>query len=343
MRQKIVPPRCVILSRTDKIGDVVLTLPMAGVIKKMWPQTKIIFLGQPYTLPVIECSVHVDHVWTWDNVAKLTNAEARALCEKHEVDAIVHVFPKREIADWAKRVGIPLRIGTRNRIFHWLSCNHLVGVSRRHSNRHEAELNLALLHKITGNQFPEKEKLQEYYGLSPKCELRSEFAALLDDQRVNLILHPKSKGSAREWPLKKWRDLALGLPSQQYKIFISGGPDEAAELLQAFPKNMAEHIVNIAGTMPLNQFVSFIAAADGLVAASTGPLHIAAAFGRHTLGLYPPIRPMHGGRWGPLGLRANFVSVEKNCEACRHNGSCACMENIEVNAVREKLEKFSHL
>jgi heptosyltransferase-3 len=50
----------IIISRTDSIGDVVLTLPMAGIIKQFLPQSNIIFLGRNYTKDVIALSEHVD-------------------------------------------------------------------------------------------------------------------------------------------------------------------------------------------------------------------------------------------------------------------------------------------
>jgi heptosyltransferase-3 len=328
-------PRTIIISRTDKIGDVVLTLPMAGVLKKMWPGVRIIFLGQAYTKPIVECSKHVDEFWDWREIRAWDKSTASKMCAEKNVDAIVHVFPQREIAAWAKQVGIPIRIGTRNRFYHWLQCNKLVNVSRRNSAEHEASLNLALVKGVFDLPVVNQNSLFEYYGLSPKHALENRHATLLDKERVNVILHPKSKGSAREWPLHKWKALAESLPPEKFKIFVSGGPEEALELISVFPQEAHCAVVNIAGTMSLEQFVSFVGASDGLVAASTGPLHIASSLGRHALGLYPPIKPMHGGRWGPLGARARFLSVEKNCEACRHSGTCACMEAIPVDDVRK--------
>jgi len=89
--------------------------------------------------------------------------------------------------------------------------------------------------------------------------------------------------------------------------------------------------------MSLPEFITFIGKADGLVAASTGPLHLAAALGRIAIGIYPPIRPMHPGRWAPIGQNASFLVVEKDCSDCRKNMNCLCMKAIEASAVRDKL------
>jgi len=61
-------PGRIIISRTDSIGDVVLTLPMAGALKEINPGCKIIFLGRDYTRDVVSLSKHVDEFASWDDV-----------------------------------------------------------------------------------------------------------------------------------------------------------------------------------------------------------------------------------------------------------------------------------
>jgi len=50
------------ISRTDSIGDVVLTLPAPVWLKKKFPAIKIIFFGSTYTKPVIECLLDIEKV-----------------------------------------------------------------------------------------------------------------------------------------------------------------------------------------------------------------------------------------------------------------------------------------
>ena len=48
----------IILSRTDAIGDVILTLPVAAYLEQVFPETQIIFLGKDYTKDIIENVSH---------------------------------------------------------------------------------------------------------------------------------------------------------------------------------------------------------------------------------------------------------------------------------------------
>lgn len=324
-----------IISRTDAIGDVVLTLPVAGVLKSLYPRTPVFFLGRSYTEEVVRASVHVDRFLNWDEWKTLPAAEAAGALAATGADTIIHVFPNASIARLARQAGLSERIGTTNRLCHWLTCNHLVRLSRRHSPLHEAQLNLQLLKPLGANEEYTPEEIGRYYGLTRFQPLPPEIAGLPDPDKFNLVLHPKSRGSAREWGLDNFRELIGQLPRDQFKIFITGTAEEG-QLLQPLLREFS-FLTDLTGRLSLGELMSFLSRADGLVAASTGPLHLAAAVGIDALGIYPPIRPMHPGRWAPIGPRAKVFVKEGDCEACRKTGDCACMRGIRPGLLKDYL------
>ena len=89
----------------------------------------------------------------------------------------------------------------------------------------------------------------------------------------------------------------------------------------------------------LPHLAAVLARADVMVGNDTGPLHLAAALGRHALGLYPPIRPMHPGRWAPLGPHADFMVFDKpDCQDCRAKpAACTCIRAIQPAAVAARV------
>lgn len=297
----------VIISRTDSIGDVVLTLPLAGIIKREYPGCKIYFLGRSYTKALIEASVNVDVFINADDYPKSANLSK--VLAKTKAQAIIHVYPDKKIVFAAQNADIPMRIGTSHRLYNLLGCNYPVNFSRKNSDLHEAELNLKLLQPFgLGNTFT-KADLPHYYGLQKIETPDADALSLLDKTRFHLILHPLSKGSAREWSLDNFSKLIAHLPQNKFKLFVSGTADDGAKL-NHFISQHSNSVTNITGLFSLPQFMGFIKAADGLVAASTGPLHIAAALGKHAVGIYPPTKPIHPGRWAPLGVNAKFFVDE---------------------------------
>ncbi len=328
-----------IISRTDGIGDVILTLPLAGLMKKLHPGVNTSFVGRSYTGAVIEACEHIDRFIDWDELTGYTPREKIEYFKALQADAIVHVFPNKELARIAYQSKIPLRVGTSHRFHHWLYCNRLVQLGRKRSPLHETQLNARLLRPLGLEGTPSLDELSPMMGLTRPAELDESFARLLDPSRFNLILHPKSKGSAREWGLENFGELISILPRERYKIFISGSAGDGMALQRQIEK-WGSAVTDITGKMPLSQFIAFIHRADGLVAASTGPLHIAAALGKAAVGLYAPMRPIHPGRWSPLGPRAGYLVLDKKCRQCRHDNHCSCIESIKPADVVLKLEQL---
>lgn len=327
----IIPER-IIISRTDSIGDVVLTLPLAGELKKRIPGIQIIFLGRDYTHDVVRLSANVDEFISWDAIAALDPSEQITAIRKLNADTLLHVFPQRRIARLASASGIPNRIGTTGRIYHFRHCNKLVRFRRKNSDLHEAQLNFKLLKPIVGDRIPLLTEIADLYGMQVTEQPDHAWSQLLDGNRFNLVLHPKSKGSAREWPLENYGRLIGLLPEDRFNIFISGTAAEGA-LLRNFLQEHQDRVTDLTGKFTLGEYIRFINAADGLLAASTGPLHIAAALGKAAVGLYPPIRPMHPGRWAPVGEHARHLVVDRACSDCRQNLDCHCMAEISPEEV----------
>ncbi|HEX2618378.1 MAG TPA: hypothetical protein VHL57_12600, partial [Flavobacteriales bacterium] len=182
-------PRTVILSRPDNLGDAVVTLTTAGWLKKHAPDTRILVLIKAYTRPVWERSVHVDGIITLEELSAAGEAGAVQRLKALNAGAIVHVFPHRDVARWAKAAGIARRIGTSHRWWHWLTCNERVSFSRKRSDLHEAQLNIKLLEPFGIAVPTEVSELVPWIGLRvppPPDDVR----ALLRPGRRNVVLHP---------------------------------------------------------------------------------------------------------------------------------------------------------
>ncbi|MBE9583925.1 glycosyltransferase family 9 protein [Mucilaginibacter sp. JRF] len=281
---------------------------MCGYIKSAYPDVKISFLGRTYTRPVIEACQSVDQFINYDELLKLPAKQQAAKLKALNIDCAIHVYPNKQVARLIKAAGIATRIGTTNRVFHWFTCNKLVKLSRKKSDLHEAQLNMVLL-KPLGLPVPPLADVHKYYNFEPTQALPDDVMAMLATNKFNLILHPKSHGSGVEWPLDKFEELINLLPADKFNIFISGSEKEKA-LLADWIKILPAHVTDVTGKMNLYQFVSFIHHADGMLASGTGPLHIAAASGINTLGLFPCVRPIYPGRWAPLGERAGYLESD---------------------------------
>ena len=327
----------ILICRTDNIGDVVLTLPLAGYLKSRFPHARIDLLCRAYVAPAMRHSRFLDRVITLEEAGEPADFFAQ-----QDYDAVIFAFPDRRLAKAARRARVPQRVGTSHRLYHWLTCNRLAHFSRVKSDLHEAQLNFLLLRPLGIDHVPQRDEIPALYGL--EAPRRAAVDALLQDGRRHFILHPKSNGSGREWPLAHFTALARELAADaEFRLFVTGSAAEGDLIAQQAPDLLAlPNVENVCGKLDLDGLLALIKACDGLVASSTGPLHLSAAVGSRSLGLFPPIKPLDPGRWGPLGTRAEVLCAAQPCAGCSDAASCTCMASITPQQVAARLRAWAH-
>ena len=320
-------PARILICRTDNIGDVVLTLPLAASLKQQLPGVTVDFLVRAYAAPVVRQCRFVDQVLSIDEYPDLQRIFAEG-----GYDTVIFAFPNRKLAQAARRAGVARRVGTSHRLYHWLYCNRLAHFSRVNSPLHEAQLNFALLRPLGIHLTPSLAEIPALYGVHAPHS--AEVDALRAQAPFNIIVHPKSNGNAREWPLARFTELARLLGEDSgLCLWVTGSKAEGELLAREAPELLSlPHVRNLCGKFDLAGLSALIGAADGLVANSTGPLHMGAALGRPVLGLFAPIKAMNTARWGPLGAHAQTLSGAQRCAGCS-DAACTCMEAIGTDEV----------
>ncbi len=332
----------IIINKINQIGDVTFSLPLASALKQLEPSCKIIFLAREYTRALVENYADVDEFADWEAMSKNGLEAATAGLRALQADIIIHVTSPskyyRATYIAAKKAGIPLRIGTARKFHSWLTCNRFVNISRSKSSLHETQLDMLFLKPLGGKKhysLDEVIALQHYKPFKKTAECLQ----LLDPQKFNLILHPKTRGEHIEWPAKNFATLIQSLPTEHFNIFVTGNTKEGEQVREAMLEPFPQ-VHDLCGKISLNDLIELIAHADGMVCASTGPVHLAANFGIYTLGLYAPIKPFHAGRWGPVGPKAETLTLQKNCEACRYSAPCHCIAAITPHQVLAVLQRW---
>ena len=316
----------VLICRTDSIGDVILTLPLCGFLKNKG--FEVYFLGRSYTKAVVESSNNIEEFIDIDAYSRPSLIDK---IKSLKIDIGVLVYPTKEISSLLKRSKIPKRVGTSHRLYNWLFCNRLVSFSRKNSDLHEAQLNFKLLKPLGISSIPELDDLKDFYGYQT---IKKEEP----NNIINVILHPKSKGSARDWPLEHYLELVKISINEPIHFYISGTKGEAEKIKRERPDLLIQkNVTDVTGKYNLEEFISFIKAKDAIVACSTGPAHIGASNGIHAIGIYPPIKPMHPRRWKPIGKDVDVLVKQKQCVDCRNGGACKCIIDISPKDVLDKI------
>lgn len=329
----------ILVCRTDKIGDVVLTLPVINVIKNHYPESKLTFLVSEYTAEIVDGHKAVDEIMIYkpnENIFRL----AKKIKQK-KFDLAIVVFPVFKIALALWLAGVPVRVGTGYRLFSFLF-NVRVFEHRKYAQKHEVEYNLNLL-KAIGIKANEI----KFDIFIPDSSLEKVKKVLNENglsEGSYIIIHPGSKGSARDLKPSKFKELAQKLSDFGFKIIITGS--ESEKELTKFVSDGLKNVYDFAGLFNLKELSALIKNASIFISNSTGPIHIASAVGTPVVGFYPPIKVMSPRRWGPyIDDKIIFMpNVPFECEKCIGE-KCKffdCMDLINIDevakAIKEKLK-----
>jgi ADP-heptose:LPS heptosyltransferase len=135
----------------------------------------------------------------------------------------------------------------------------------------------------------------------PEAERRAE--ALLQAQGVTphdrvVVLLPATRRRAKQWPPTYYRQLAERLAKERgVYVLLVGAPSED-DLLQRIARGLDGHRI-LTGVPPLPDLAALLPRTHLAVGNDTGPLHLAAALGVPTIGLYGPTRSEQNGPYGP--------------------------------------------
>lgn len=322
-----------IISRTDAIGDVCLTLPAMGWLKSVHPDWQITMLVKAYAAPVAQACHWIDTVAVWPE--HMGEHELSEWLRHMQADHIIHVFPSRQIAKAAKQAGIPIRSGVWGRLYHWFNCNHKVWLSRARSQHHEAYLNLLMLSKVLNIACPDaallRQQVVNWSGI--RLPANPDTAATKD-----IVLHPYSRGSGREWPIAHFAELARLMVNDGWHPMI-GGTAQDAEIFATQQHLFPAGSTNVMGEDTLKQYMQRIASSAGLVASSTGPLHMASLLGQACVGLFPPKQGVNQVRWGGMSPAGANLQLSQDCEKTCSNHDCDCMRSLSPAQVWQALQQ----
>ena len=291
----------ILLVRSDAVGDLVLTLPVARSIKQADPSIQITFLASRYAAPLLAGESYIDDIVTipgrsLENFNQIS-ALARDL-RRMNLDLCVMFYPRLSLALAAYLAKVPIRVGTARRAYSFLF-NRRVKLRRRNSGKHELDLN----YDLVAERFPGLTRFEPSLTVTPaeaeQANKMLQEVGIAQDSRF-IIVHPLSHGSSPNWRLGRYVELVAKLTKDGHRILITGSQLEAGDIAAAFGV-IGPGAVNLAGRTDLAVLKALISKAEMLISGSTGPIHIAGAVGTFAVGIYPPESTLSPQRWGPRG------------------------------------------
>jgi len=152
------------------------------------------------------------------------------------------------------------------------------------------------------------------------------------DNRPVVALAPGAVGPSKRWPKESYAAVARKLLAEGFAVWILGGPAEKDLAAQIAADTQAR---DLTGT-DLREAILALAGAAAAISNDSGLLHVAAALGTPSIGIFGPTSPWH---WAPLNPLAATIETQ-NALPCRpcHKPVCRlghhrCMTEIAPEQV----------
>lgn len=281
--------RKIAVVRTDRIGDMILTLPMFKVLRRIVPSADLYLIARKYVEPVFRGLDEISEYFLIDE------NPIENIFKNNKFDIVFFPHPVANEVRASYKFKIPLRVGSGYR---WYSIflNHRVYQHRKYADKNESEFNLDLISDITGEKYPVE-------LISPKVSSKSldKITSILNNNFISnfIIIHPGGGTSAPRWSAGNFAKLAQMIEQNYNSKIIITGINQEAELCNIVASQL-KNPINLCGELELEDTIALISKCDALISNSTGVIHIAAAFDKKILGFYPNSLPMSAKRWGPM-------------------------------------------
>jgi ADP-heptose:LPS heptosyltransferase len=338
---RVADVRKIAVLRANAIGDFVFALPALAALRAAYPGAEIVLLGLPWHAeflhgragPVDRVAVvpHLHGVRDGGNGSRAEQGDAfleAMRAERFDLAFQLH-GGGRYSNPLVKRLGARVTYGLR---------------------APEAE---ALDHCIPYSYFqPEIARYLEVVALAgaaparldpvleTKAADRAEAAQAVPPSPAPLaLLHPGASDPRRRWPVAAFAEVGNALREAGAAVLVNGAAPEARlceRLVGEVPG-----AVNLCSRLSLGGLLGVLARCALVVSNDTGPLHLAAAAGTRTIGIYWCINLVNSSQLTRARHRP-FVSWTTHCPTCARDctdGRCAhevsFVASVPVHAVRQ--------
>ncbi len=335
----------ILLARTDRLGDVVLSTPVIKHMRKLFPDAYIAFMVRPQNRDVVANNPYLDEIIVYDKYGReksfwKTFKFALSLKEK-KFDLAIALHPTNRVHIMLFLAGVPVRIGYDRKMGYLLTKR--VAHLKQKGDKHEVDYNFDLL-KEAGFDAEGADRMPLIATNENEKRLVD---SVLRDRSLRdgmIALHAGASCPSKRWPAERFAEVADMLADKYgFQIVLVGG-DETSVFSKEVAGAMKNKAVDLTGIFLVGELAEFLSRVRLFISNDSGPVHVAVAvgtpvvviFGRQERGLSPK-------RWRPLGENDIVLHKGSECEICRaHNcdKDFKCLKAVTTDEVREAAEKL---
>ncbi len=332
---EVVRHQRVLITRTDRLGDVLLSIPALLAVADSLPSTLVGFLVRQEWMPLLHLRPSITLI-PYDpegrhrgpiGFARLVH-DIRSFRPETSV-SLVH---QTQVGAALLAAQVPIRIGPYSKASSFILYNAGVRQKRSRVRKHEAEYNLDLVEYVPGID-RSNAKLEVSVSEKANAEADVLLQSVGFRRKAYVVLHLGSRGSSQYLDVEQLVLLLKQTVFAGYKVITTGAAVDSGllkELRSRFDQSGSIWWQGIEQPVSLELLASVIGGASALVAHSTGPLHLASALKVPTFGVFPSEAVLSPARWGALGPLARNWQPKKGGH----------LKDFRPEAVMEFLKEF---
>jgi heptosyltransferase III len=318
MSETLTAARRILVLKPDEIGDFVLATPMLRALRAAAPQAFIALVVAAAALPLTENCPHIDAAVTpaGDTAAGKfsfrgrTSADVAAFAAafRDGFDIVINArfdYDKGGAATLAAATKAPLRLAYAENVTPWKADSNrgFDGAYTRtlgaYGPAHEVTRGLDLVAAL-GGAIPTDPKVEVYLRPQEIAAARARLAQAFPGGRPRrlLALAPTTACLRRNYPVGMFGELLARVAATNGfgGVVLLGTADGAARAA-ALAGEAGRPVLDLTGQTGVREAAALIAGCDALLAADSGPAHLAAAVGVPVAALF--CHPVGGDPMGP--------------------------------------------
>ncbi len=328
----------ILLARTDRMGDLLLTTPVFKSVREHYPASFIGVLVSASNRAIVDGNPYIDEVIALDKEKAdqgfLATLRLARRLRGYRFDAAVIFHPTVRVHFLCFLAGISERIGYDRKAPYFLT--RALPHRKQEGAKHESAYNFDLLEPL-GILAPSSEM---HMPLSAAAERSVDEIfrrkGIRHDSRL-VAIHPSASCPSKRWPLSRFAAISDALTRRdRASVVLIGGQgyeQDARDLMRL----TREPVVDLTGLLDLSQLAIFLSRCHLLISNDSGPVHMASAVGTSVISIFGRRQPgLSPRRWGPLGVSGVALHHETDCAPCLAH-ACArgfkCLEAVSVEEV----------
>ena len=339
-------PKRILVVKLDHLGDVLLATPVFSNLRQAYPNAELHALTGAWSRVVLEKHPDVNEVLEYNSPTFCRTGPPTPLREtfrlyqqlhRQKYDLLVELRSDWRIVCFALLRIAPKRLDrAASQVANKLGFPQFTGT-------HETTRNLDVLHKAG---IPTPIQTTTFAVTAADEKWASDFLTTLqiDSERPLIALHPGSPIQIKRWMPERYAELADWLIARKRAQILFVGVKDEIPIITEIQGLMQSASINIAGKTTLTQLASILPQCNVFIGNDSGPMHLAAAVGTRTIGLYGPGDPT---RFGPVGAMCQTIRRRTDCPPCPETtcrfGEDGCMSAIRVTDVIQTLEAAQYL